>query len=99
MSISRSVSRAVTPEANIEDEDSGDESQSPEPVPLYMSEPIGQPAFVPDQMYGHAQDQPTMSWGYEQPIPQEQYLQGYRYPHQQSMQYEGMPPNCSLASP
>jgi hypothetical protein len=69
-------------------EDSEDEFDSPEPAPMYMSEPVGQPVLVPDQMYGHPQ--PTMSWGYEQPLPQDQYMQGYQYPqHQPQMQYEG----------
>ena len=89
MSISRSASRAVTPEAKMDDEESEDEFDSPEPAPLYMPEPVGQPVLVPDQMYGQPHTQPTMSWGYEQPLPQDAYMQGYQYPQHQQMHYEG----------
>jgi len=90
MSMSRSVSRAVTPEAEMHDEESEDDFDSPEPAPLYMSEPGGQPELIPDQMYGQLQTQPTMSWGYEQPLPQDSYIQGYQHPQYQQMHYEGI---------
>jgi hypothetical protein len=73
----------------MDDEESEDEFDSPEPAPLYMPESVGQPVLVPDQMYGQPHSQPTMSWGYEQPLPQETYMQGYQYPQHQQMQYEG----------
>lgn len=88
--MSRSVSRAVTPEANMNEEESEDEFDSPEPAPLYTSEPVGQPVLIPDQMYSQLQPQPTMSWGYEQPLPQDSYIQGYQHPQYQQMHYEGI---------
>jgi hypothetical protein len=89
MSMSRSVSRVVSPEPVMEEEDSDDSDAGELPF-LYMPEPVGQPVLVPDQSYG----QPTMSWGYEQPAPyaQEHFLQqGYQYPQQsvQMQSYEG----------
>lgn len=67
---------------NNEDHDDFD---SPAPSMMYMQEPVGQPVLVPDQMYG----QPTMSWGYQQPIVQgSTYDQNYAY-LDQGQQYAG----------
>jgi len=90
MSMSRSVSRVVSPEPMLE-EDESDESDTGELPLLYMPEPVGQPVLVPDQSYG----QPTMSWGYEQPsYGQQQFMQqGYQFPQDQAQMqsFEGQP--------
>jgi hypothetical protein len=80
MSLSRSVSRVVSPELTFDEEDSADEVDSPEPLPFNLPEPLEQPVLVPDQGY----EQPTMPWGYQQPNPHISTAQlAYQYAQQQ----------------
>jgi hypothetical protein len=82
--MSRSVSRAASPDVVKDDFDDLDDFDSPAPSMMYIQEHAGQPTLVPDQSYS----QPTMSWGYQQPAdPGPSYDQGYAFTGQRQ-QYQ-----------
>lgn len=75
--MSRSVSRAASSDAVLDD----DLEEFDSPAPLFMH--LGEPTLIPDQAYS----QPTISWGYQQPAaPGPSYGQNYASPdHRQAL--------------